>query len=835
MATDADLPVEAVIPELLATLRQQTAAIVIAPPGAGKTTAIAPRLIDEPWCDGKIMLLTPRRLAARGAAEHMATLRGERPGQIIGYRTRLDSRISDATRIEVVTEGIFRNLIQMDPELSGISAVIFDEAHERSLEGDSSLALALDSQGALRPDLRLLIMSATLDGEAYARILNNAPIIRSEGRSYPLAYRYCGRAAEERIEDAMARAIKQALRQDEGDILAFLPGVGEIERTAERLEGLANIETHRLHGNLAPAEQQAALKPGKLRKVVLATSIAETSLTIDGVRVVVDSGLTRRPRYDRASGLTRLSTEKLSQASAAQRAGRAGRQAPGVAYRLWDEQQTKSLPPFDPPEILEADLTGLMLDLALWGVKDPNALLWLDPPPPASIKEAAARLLTLDAIDDDWRPTEHGHAIAALPLPPRIAHMLIRARHRHALGTAARIAVLLGEKGIGGRSIDLTERLRRWRQARDKRSTAALSLARRWAKFVDDASVDTQSADKALAAQTSQQWPGDDEDAGLCIALAYPDRIAKRRSADGADWISVGGRGFRLDPADPLASAGWLAVAEAQGSAAGARIMAAAPIEASLVEELFVSQIQITTSAIYDSQSRSVQPIRKRSLGAITLARSYDGQANPEAISKALVEAVQKHGLNLINWPDEARNYQARVKFLQSFIPALADVSDAALLADDEGWLSTLLLDVKRLDDISTDQIMRALKDRLGWEHAAAVDRLAPLRLETAAGSSHIIDYTADGGPTVEVRVQAMFGLARHPMIVDGKHPLILALTSPARRPIQTTRNLPDFWAGSWKDVAKEMRGRYPRHPWPDDPAAASATLRTKKADQRTR
>ena len=822
MTRATPLPVEAVLPDLCAALARNPNAVLIAPPGAGKTTAVAPALLGQAWCEGTIVMLAPRRLAARAAAERMADIAGEPVGRTIGYRTRLDSKVSAATRIEVVTEGIFTNRLQADPELAGISAVLFDEAHERSLEGDTALALALDTQGALRPDLRLLVMSATLDGAAYAGLMRGAPVIESQGRAFPLRHIYTGRSPDARIEEDMARAIRQALGAHAGDVLAFLPGVGEIERTAERLGDLPGTAIHRLHGSLNPAEQQAAIhkgdgRKGHARKVVLATAIAETSLTIDGVGIVVDSGLARRPRYDRGSGLTRLVTEKVSRAAANQRAGRAGRQGPGVAYRLWDEQQTQSLIPFDPPEILEADLSGLILDLSLWGVGEPASLNWLDPPPVAAVAEARDRLKSLGAIDEGNRPTPHGRAIARLPLPPRLAHMLVAARHHNAVATAARVAVLLGERGIGGPGADLSDRLRRWRQARDPRSSSAMKLAERWARLVD------READ----------WPGEDGDAGLAVALGFPDRVARRRGPDGADWITVGGRGLKLDPADSLARHEWLAVAEAQGSAAGARILAAAPLDLATVERLFGDRIISERSARYDPATRAVTPERRRRLGAITLSRGADSNAEPAAIRTALVEAVRDHGLHLLPWPEEARALQARAAFARGHDPAIPDISGEALAESLAEWLPPLLEGIRRLDAVPADSLTGALRHLIGWDAMRTLDRIAPARLATPAGTSHEIDYAADGGPTVHVRVQALFGVARHPAVADGKVPLTLALTSPAGRPIQTTRDLPGFWTGSWRAVAREMRGRYPRHPWPDDPAAATATVRTKNADRR--
>ncbi|MFC3557403.1 ATP-dependent helicase HrpB, partial [Sphingomonas qilianensis] len=481
-----DLPILAVLPDLLAALRDGSNAVLVAPPGAGKTTAVAPALLAEPWCSGEILLLSPRRLAARAAAERMAAQAGEPVGQTFGYATRMDSKRSASTRVTVVTEGIFVNRIQADPELAGVSAVLFDEVHERSLDSDFGLALALDVQGALRPDLRLVAMSATLDGGRFSGLMGGAPVIESEGRSYPLKLQYLGRAAEARIEDSIAAAIRTALRDEQGGVLAFLPGVAEIERTAERLEGLGDgIVLHRLHGSLDPQTQRAAIQPDAegRRKIVLATSIAETSLTLDGIRVVVDSGLARRPRYDRAAGMTRLVTERASQAAVTQRAGRAARQGPGAAYRLWEEAATAGLPRFDPPEILEADLSALTLDCALWGVADPRSLAWLDPPPAAAVAEARARLAALGAIDADSRPTPHGHAIAKLPLPPRLGHMLVRAGEMGLAQTAAEIAVLLGERGLGGNDPDLEARLRRWRGERGARAEGGRKLARRWAQL----------------------------------------------------------------------------------------------------------------------------------------------------------------------------------------------------------------------------------------------------------------------------------------------------------------------------------------------------------------
>lgn len=808
-----DLPIHAVLPDLLAALRHGSNAVLVAPPGAGKTTAVAPALLDEPWCGGQVLLLSPRRLAARAAAERIAEMMGEQPGGTVGYATRMDSKLSARTRLLVLTEGIFVRRIQDDPELAGVSAVLFDEVHERSLDSDFGLALALDAQGALRPDLRIVPMSATLDGARFAALLDGAPVIESQGRIQPLDYRHIGRAADRKIEDEMAAAIRRALSEEaEGDLLAFLPGVREIERTAERIAGIA--EVHMLHGSLDPGAQRAAIRPSRdgRRKIILATSIAETSLTIDGVRIVVDSGLARRPRYDRAAGVTRLVTERASQASATQRAGRAARQRPGVAYRLWEAAASAGMPPFDPPEILESDLSSLLLDCALWGVSDPGALRWLDAPPAAAVQEARSRLTVLEALDADGRITAHGKALATLPLSPRIAHMLVRAGEMGLAEVAAEVAVLLGERGVGGQDTDLTLRRQRWRRESGKRADAARGLAKRWARLV--------------ASTRDSMTPADAT--GLCLALAFPDRVARRRSADGADWASVGGRGFRLDPLSPLAREEWLAVGEVQGSAAGARILSAAPIGEADVIALFGARIAEHRTVKFRAANGGIEALRERRLGAVRLSSGSDDRPDPDAVVAALVDGVRQGGIDLLPWSDAAQSLRMRGGFA-----GIEALSDAALIATLDDWLPPLLTGKRRLSDIDRSHLSGVLEGLIGWDGKSQLDRLAPPDFRSPAGSNHAIDYAAEGGPRVELRVQALFGLAEHPTVGSQRIPLVLSLTSPAGRPIQTTRDLPGFWAGNWRDVAKEMRGRYPRHPWPDDPAAASATLRTKNADAR--
>lgn len=809
------LPIHAVLPGLLAVLRDASNAVLVAPPGAGKTTAVAPALLGEKWCTGQIVLLSPRRLAARSAAEYMAGQMGEPVGRTIGYATRMDSRQSAATRILVLTEGIFRNRIQDDPELTGVSAVLFDEVHERSLDGDFGLALALDAQGGLRPDLRLLAMSATLDGARFAALMGDCPVVESEGRSHPLELRHIGRRAELRIEEDMAAAVRRALGDEgEGDILAFLPGVAEIDRTAERLADLSGVAVHRLHGSLDPRDQRAAILPGPdgRRKIILATTIAETSLTIDGVRIVIDSGLTRRPRYDRAAGVTRLVTEKASQAAVIQRAGRAARQRPGVAYRLWEAAATQGLPPYDPPQILESDLSGLLLECAIWGIADPAGLAWLDPPPAAAVAEARKRLQSLGALDDDGRVTSHGRAIVRLPLEPRIAHMLIAARDMGLTQTAARVAVLLGERGLGGMSADIDDRLRRWSREKGARAGSAEKLARRWVALVD------RERDAGAANAMTHA-------AGRCLALAFPDRVAKRRAADGSEWISAGGRGFRLDPLLPLAGEEWLAVGEVQGSAAGARILSAAALDAETVRDLFAHRIEERRNVRFRPETGGIEALRQIRLGAIAISSGQDDAPDPDMVAAVLLNAVREGGLDLLPWPKKALSLRCRAAFA-----GVEDLSDAALMHSLDEWLPPLLEGKRRLGDADPQALMPVLDLRLGWEGRKALDRLAPEQFTTPMGIGVPIDYEAPGGPEVEVRVQALFGLREHPCIGPDRLPLRLSLTSPAGRPIQTTADLPGFWAGSWADVAKEMRGRYPKHPWPDNPAEAPATLRTKRA-----
>ena len=805
-------PIDAVLPELLAALRVGSRALLVAPPGAGKTTRVAPALLGEDWCAGQVLLLVPRRLAARAAAEYMARERGEVAGATIGYATRLDSKVGKASRVIAMTHGVYLARLQADPELAGVSALLFDEVHERTLDSDLALALTLDAAAELRPDLRMLAMSATLDSDRFAALLDDPPKIESQGKSFPLAIRYEGRDPGARIEPQMASAIRRALAEHDGSLLAFLPGVAEIERTAEALGNLPlNVVLHRLHGQVDPAAQRAALAPPApgTRKLVLASSIAETSLTLDDVRIVVDSGLARRPRYDRGAGLNRLVTERASRAAITQRAGRAARQAPGVAIRLWEEAATAALAAHDPPEILEADLSSFVLTCLLWGEADPARMPFLDAPPTAALDEARARLVRIGAIDGDGRLTAHGRAVAAIPLDPRLAHMLIEARER-GLGTAAaEVAVLLTERGLGGNDPDIELRHRRWRSERGPRAEAARRMAARWAT----ASAPAKTGELALA-----------------IALAFPERLSRRRGATGEQWQSVGGRGFRLDPASPLARSEWLAVAEVAGAASGARILSAAALDLADVEALYGDRIEAFTNVRFDPATAAISATKGRRLGAILLSSAPDPKPDQAAIEAGLIDAVRRHGLGILPWSGSATALRRRAAFAAAHDPAIPDLGDAALIERIDEWLPSLLTGMRRLDAIDSGALRNALDGLLGYEAGRAIDRLTPTHFHSPAGAAHPIDYAAPGGPTVEVRAQALYGLKQHPTVVGGRVPLTLAITSPAHRPIQTTMDLPAFWAGSWREVVKEMRGRYPRHPWPDDPASAPPTLRTKRA-----
>ncbi|HEX8472300.1 MAG TPA: ATP-dependent helicase HrpB [Brevundimonas sp.] len=805
------LPIHAVLDDLKAALAGSDAVVLAAPPGAGKTTVVPLALLDQPWLAGmKVLVLEPRRLAARAAAERMAKTLGEAAGDTVGYRTRLQSRIGPKTRIEVITEGVFTRMILDDPGLEGVGAVLFDEFHERSLDADLGLALARESQSLLRPDLKLLVMSATLDIAGVSGLLRGAPVIEAQGRMFPVETLYLGRNAAERFEDAMARACRLALTDQTGSILAFLPGQGEIHRTLQRLNEQVRdpaVDIVALYGALDKAEQDRALDPSPpgRRKIVLATSVAETSLTIEGVRVVIDGGLSRVPRFEASSGLTRLVTVRVSKSSAEQRRGRAGRIESGVCYRLWDEEQTRGLVPHQRPEILEADLTAFALDLARWGARSAEGLALLDPPPAGAFAEARNVLIRLGALDEAGALTAHGRRLIGIPLTPRLAHLVAVAADAGDALLGARLAAVLSEPGLGGNDVDIRERLRGLDRDRSPRARDAMKLADRWSR-----------------AAMKRAGRGGEADVGALLAAAFPERIAKARGKPG-EVLLASGRGAFLDPTDPLAREPWLAVAEVGGGDARDRIRLAAPVDPAMLEAQITTEDRLTR----EPSGRMVMR-RIRRLGAIVVDEKITGAPDRAAITAALKAEVERGGLSGLKWGERASGLRARLRWLSALEAGWPDVTDAGLLAEREIWLWPLLETVQSLENIPDGALEQGLRTLIPWDRQRAFDELAPARLTTPLGSA-AIDYAAEGGPRVDIRVQELFGLKTHPTVGgNARVPLTLALLSPARRPVQMTKDLPGFWSGSWSAVRADMRGRYPRHPWPEDPASADPTNKVK-------
>ena len=810
-----DLPVRAILPQLGEVLKTAPAVVLSAPPGAGKTTLVPLFLLDQPWRgDGKIILLEPRRLAARAAAGRMASLLGEQVGDTVGYRMRLDSRISVKTRIEVVTEGVFARMLLDDPELPDVAAVLFDEFHERSLDADFGLALALDVQQALRDDLKLIVMSATLDVDRVAQLLGGAPVIESQGRSFPVDVRYRERASTERVEDAVTRAIVEAHREEAGSILAFLPGQAEITRTAERLADRFGADTiiTPLFGNLSQKEQDAAIRPAAAgtRKIVLATSIAETSITIDGVRIIIDSGLQRLPAFEASTGITRLETVRVSRASADQRAGRAGRTEPGIAIRLWHQGQTAALPAFTPPQILASDLSGLVLDLAHWGVTDPAGLAFLDPPPATTWQEAKALLVQLGALDPNGALTARGKQIRQLALPPRLAAMAVSAAEEGQAYEACLLAVVLTEQGLGGNSIDLEDRLRRFKSERGDRADASRGLARRMAKGLSDAK------------QTSGPVQP-----GILLIQAFPDRIALQRGGRGR-FVMANGRGAELPETERLAGAAMLVIADLTGRAGGQRILAAAEISRADVEAHMPQAIVQEDQTFFDRPSRQVRARRVTRLGAIIFEETPLSKPKGEAAARALADGVRQLGLAVLPFSREAAQLRDRIGFLHRTLgEPWPDMADDSLLKRLDDWFVPFQRDSRGIDDINAGSLSEGLQSLVPHGAARDLAKLAPTHFEAPTGQRHPIRYDGDE-PVLSIRVQELFGLKTHPAIGGGRLPLLLELISPGHKPMQTTRDLPGFWAGSWKDVRADMRGRYPKHPWPEDPANAMPTTRAK-------
>jgi ATP-dependent helicase HrpB len=840
------LPIDDALPALTSALERSPNAVLVAPPGAGKTSRVPLALLEAPWRgDQKIIMLEPRRLAARGAAERMAKTLGERVGETVGLRARLNVKVSGKTRIEVVTEGVFARMILDDPALEGVAAVIFDEFHERSLDADMGLALALDAQGGLREDLRILVMSATLDGARVAALLGErAPVIESEGRMFPVETRHLGRDAHQRLEPQVASAIRRALDAEPGSILAFLPGQAEIRRTEELLRESVrdrDIDIAPLYGAMDQKAQDLAVLPAELgrRKVVLATSIAETSLTIEGVRVVVDSGLARVPRYEPETGLTRLETVRVSRAAADQRRGRAGRTEPGVCYRLWDEPQTLALAPFLQPEIKAADLSGLVLDLASWGVTDPASLRWLDPPPVGATAEAKAMLAAIGALDGVGRITPEGRRIRALPLPPRVARMVVGAADvsPRAAKEAAEIAALLVERGLGGSSADLTQRLEQFRRDRGGRAEEMRRLAAGWAGAVGP-SPHPEPIEGSRAASQVQAGTSLDglrmrvASVASLLALAWPDRLAKARGAPG-QFVLANGRGGMVDAADGLAKAPYLAVAEMTGMASNSRILLAAPMDEAAFLAAAGDRIRETEGLTFDAASLSLRARRVKRLDAIELSSATMPVPATPAAAEALADGITAVGVHRLPFSRSAQQWRGRVKFLRSAHAGDADnpwpdVSDAALAAGIRDWLAPFLTGKSGVGQIGADELREALEALLPWNLKRVLEQEAPTHFLAPTGSSVAVDYEAEGGPAIAVRVQELFGLKEHPSLAAGRIPLTLHLLSPAHRPIQITKDLPGFWKGSWAAVRTEMKGRYPRHVWPEDPALAAPTTRAK-------
>ena len=837
------LPIDEVLPRLRSALADHSSAVLVAPPGAGKTTRAPLALLDELWAQGKrLILLEPRRLAARAAAARMAATLGEKVGETIGLRVRLTSLVSKRTRIEIVTEGVFTRMILADPLLDGVAAILFDEFHERSLDADLGLAFALDAQQGLREDLRLLVMSATLDGARVRALLGDAPLIESQGRAFPVVTRYVGRNPGARIEDEVTRVTLDALASESGSILVFLPGQGEIQRMADTLQARVkrpDVDIAPLYGALDSRTQDLAVAtaPAGRRKIVLATSIAETSLTIEGVRVVIDSGLMRVPVYEPDVGLTRLETVRVSRANADQRRGRAGRTEPGVCYRLWEEAANGGLQLYAAPEILSADLSGLALDCALWGVADPSKLALLDPPPRAALQEARALLSEIGAIDGDGCTTEEGRAIASLALPPRLARMVVDAARAGEARTASEIAVLLTERGLGGDAVDLATRLEAFRRDRSARAHDARRLARGLAQRADAALTPNPSPKRR--GERALLPPGEggrrsrpDEGAastsvGAPLASAFPDRIAAARGRRG-EFLMANGRAAALEAHDPLAGEPYLSIGEIAGRAASARILTAAALTLDDIERIAGASIETQDELSFDRASGSLRARRRRRLGALILNEQTLAVPQDEPAALALARGALSLGVARLPWTKALKQRRDRAMFLRRAEgEAWPDLSDEALAAD-PGWLAPFLVGKTKLDEISADDLASALDAALPRDLARRLADAAPTHFQAPTGTTAPIDYEAEGGPAIALRVQELFGLNEHPVLAAGRIPLTLHLLSPANRPIQITRDLPGFWRGSWAAVRSDLRGRYPRHFWPEDPAAAQPTARAK-------
>jgi ATP-dependent helicase HrpB len=835
------LPIHEILPQLRARLADRAAVVLSAPPGSGKTTVAPLALLAEPWLAGQtILMLEPRRLAARLAAAFMARQLGEEVGKTVGYRVRFEAKVSPATRVEVVTVGVLTRRMQDDPELAGVGLVVFDEFHERSLQADLALALCLDVMTGLREDLKLLIMSATLDTGAISRLLDNAPVVLGQGQSFPVGLEY-SRTGQlphplpREIAGQMAAAIHRGLNEQPGDILAFLPGGAEIRHTQALLASAlvpGEIVIHPLYGDLSLAAQTAAVQPdpkGK-RRIILATPIAETSLTIEGIHTVVDSGWKRSPRFDPNSGLSRLTTQRISRASATQRAGRAGRLGPGHCYRLWSAGEEHGLKPFDLPEILTADLSQLVLDLARWGVHEPEALSWLDPPPAGHFAQAQAVLLALGALDQQGRITPLGKKMAELPAHPRLGHMLLAAAEHNASPLACDLAALLSERDIGkgrDRSADIEDRLHALAAFRSEGPAAAKSLE-----------ADTDACRRVI--QTSRQLrehlpkparhKGGDATAGELLALAFPDRIAQRRGEGRGQYKLASGRGAVLPAHDRLAAHEYLAVAELDAGKIEGRIFLAAPLAKEALLSLFGARLQREDKVSWEAESGTVKSQRLLRLGELVLEAAPLAKPSSEAVLAALLSGLRSLGLPALPWSDKARELQARMESMRLWQPEAdwPEVSDSYLLETLDQWLPPYLTGMRSAEQLKKLDLFAILAARLDWQQQSRLDREAPTHLTVPSGSKVRLRYTPGEPPVLAVRLQEMFGLADTPKICHNTVPVLLHLLSPAQRPMQITQDLRGFWEGAYHAVKKELRGRYPKHHWPDDPWQAQPTSRIK-------
>ncbi|MDE2357212.1 MAG: ATP-dependent helicase HrpB [Alphaproteobacteria bacterium] len=818
-AAAVDAPIASALEPFVAALRSKGVAVLSAAPGAGKSTIAPLALLGEPWVGGgKILLLEPRRLAARAVAARMAATLGEEVGQTVGYRVRLETRVSPRTRLEVVTEGIFTRMILDDAALEGVAAVLFDEFHERSLEADLGLALAWQARSVLRPDLRIAVMSATLDIDAIARLLDDAPTVVSQGRGFAVETRYVGRDPAAPFEAQVERTVRRALDATQGDVLVFLPGLSEIGRVRRAFEGrplAGDIDLMELHGGLDLEKQAAVLEPAGpgRRKVVLATSIAETSLTVPGVGAVVDSGLARTSLWDPGTGVERLVTKRVSRAAAEQRRGRAGRTGPGLCWRLWDVEEDRGLDPFEPPEIRRADLSRLALTLAQWGAADGEDLAFLDPPSAPALAEARRGLRRLDALDENGAITARGAALARLALPPRLGHLVLLGAERGCAHRAARLALVISEPGLGGAGLDLSERVARVEAERGGRARRGLAQAQGWAQ------------DAIIATGTGREQGADLSD-GLLIAAAYPDWIARRGEGEG-EFRLANGRGASVPPTDALARASWLAVADLGPGRPRDRIRLATPLDLQGLRRdaphLFDQEVRLQRSPSGRRRAQRVERLGGLETGLVDL-----GDASGELVLADLLAEVRERGLASLPWRLEAAHLLARGRFLSRGEPEGVNLSDEALLERLEFWLGPSLEGAASLDALTPTRLAEAVRGLFSPTLAARLPREAPSHWVSPAGLSHPIAYDVDGGPRVEARVQALYGLTRHPTVGRGE-PLVLVLLSPAGRPIQVTRDLPGFWRGAWADVRKDMRGRYPKHDWPERPDLATPRARPGK------